>query len=138
MTFNNSVKQSFLVYSDCSDFQSYQLYLQIWLLSTDLLVFLYPWTLTEKNKRKNKNKKEYWGSVNQTHFCQCMCMYVHCLFSFSVHFACLKIFKLNYFSFQSSRSLCQGSGEKTTAAAVVFTPQLRSSGWTLRAQMSSK
>ena len=134
MTFNNSVKQSFLVYSDCSDFQSYQLYLQIWLLSTDLLVFLYPWTLTEKNKRKKKNI----GALSIKHIfanvCACMCIvYFRFLYILPV-----KIFKLNYFSFQSSRSLCQGSGVKTTAAAVVFTPQLRSSGWTLRAQMSSK
>ena len=54
-------------------------------------------------------------------------VYCFIFFSFSVHFAYLIIFELNFFSLQSNRSLCQGSGVKTTAA-VVFTPQLRSSG----------
>ena len=105
------------------------------LQSTELLVFLRPWTLTEKIGEKKLER--ILGLCQSNTF---LPMHVHAcalFFLFSVHFANLIIFELSFFYLQSNRSLCQGSCVKTTAA-VVFTPQLRSSGWTLWAQMSSK
>ena len=83
--------------------------------------------INRKNKRKKIKLKIILGLCQSNIF---LPMHVHAcalFFLFSVHFANLIIFELNFFYLQSNRSLCQGSCVKTTAA-VVFTPQLRSSG----------
>ena len=93
--------------------------------------------INRKNKRKKIKLKRILGLCQSNIF---LPMHGHAcaLFFFSFRTFCLfNNLWDKLFSLQSNRSLCQGSGVKTTAA-VVFTPQLRSSGWTLWAQMSSK
>ena len=83
----------------------------------------------KSHRKKIREKKNLKGLLELCQSNTFLPMHVHYFFSFfcKLCFAYLIIFELNFFSLQSNRSLCQSSGVKTTAA-VVFTPQLRSSG----------
>ena len=91
--------------------------------------------INRKNKRKKNKTWKNIGTLSIKHIFANACALFFFVFCTFCQFNNLWV-KL-FFYLQSNRSLCQGSGVKTTAA-VVFTPQLRSSGWTLWAQMSSK